>query len=389
MLRIGLTGGIGSGKSTVATRLAEHGALVIDADLIARQVVEPGTEGLAELVEAFGVGILADRALDRAKLAAIAFSDEASRLRLNSIVHPRVAARTAELLAEAPEDAVVVHDVPLLVENKMAALYHLVIVVDAPVETRVHRLVHSRGLSEEDARARIAAQATDEQRRAAADVWLDNSGPRDQVQAAVDKLWADRLVRFESNVRLHRHCDRGAPRIVAPDPAWPAQAERILARLRLVTGDKALRIDHVGSTAVPWLAAKDVLDFQIVVPTLDFSLDGPLAAAGFPHLPGFDEDAPHPPDIKPYLKRTHVSADPGRWANVHIRRQDSPFARLTLLFRDWLRGDSVARQEYERVKRGLAGDFANIPEYGTAKEPWFAGAVPRAEQWAAGTGWRL
>ncbi|HWM02188.1 MAG TPA: dephospho-CoA kinase, partial [Actinophytocola sp.] len=175
MLRVGLTGGIGSGKSTVAGRLSEHGAVVIDADRIAREVVEPGTAGLAELVEAFGDDVLTpDGALDRAALARRVFADDAARARLNGIVHPRIGERTAELMAAAPSEAIVVHDVPLLVENKLGPAYHLVLVVDAPVETRVARVLRDRGMSEQDARARVAAQADEPARRAAADVWLDN-----------------------------------------------------------------------------------------------------------------------------------------------------------------------------------------------------------------------
>ncbi|MGQ0837777.1 dephospho-CoA kinase [Actinokineospora sp.] len=390
MLRVGLTGGIGSGKSTVAGRLAEHGAVVIDADRIAREVVEPGTEGLAELVAAFGGGVLAeDGTLDRPALAALAFGTDDARATLNAIVHPKIGVRTAELMAQASADAVVVHDVPLLVENGLAPRYHLVIVVDAPVEVRVHRLVHSRGLTESDARARIAAQATEADRRAAADVWLDNTGPRDEVLAAVDELWADRLVRFEANVRLHRHTRRRAPRLVEPDPTWQAQADRVLARLRLAAGDAALRVDHIGSTAVPGLAAKDVLDFQVTVAALDDSLDGVLGAAGFPYLPGFDDDTPQPPHTDPALwrKRTHVGADPMRWANVHLRAEGGPGWRYALLMPAWLRADEAARGEYERVKRDLVGAFAAIPDYGDAKGPWFAQASARAEQWARRSGW--
>ncbi|MER6872833.1 dephospho-CoA kinase, partial [Amycolatopsis sp. NPDC000673] len=151
MLRVGLTGGIGAGKSTVANRLAEHGAVVIDSDRIAREVVEPGTPGLAALTEAFGEEILAeDGSLDRPALAARAFADDESRKRLNAIVHPLVGQRTGELMAEAADDAVVVHDVPLLVENDLAPAYHLVLVVDAPVEVRVRRLVEVRGMPEAD-----------------------------------------------------------------------------------------------------------------------------------------------------------------------------------------------------------------------------------------------
>lgn len=387
MLYVGLSGGIGSGKSTVAGRLAEHGAYIVDSDKIAREVVEQGTEGLAELVGTFGDGILAaDGSLDRQALATIAFADEESRQRLNAIVHPRVGARTAELIGQAPADAVVVQDIPLLVEIGMAPAYHLVVIVDAPVEVRVHRLVHSRGLIEADARARIAAQATEEARRAVADVWLDNSGPADKVLAQVDELWADRLVRYEANVRLHRHTPRGAPRLVPSDPTWPAQAQRVLSRLAFAAGEQALRIDHIGSTAVPGLAAKDVLDIQLTVAALDDSLDEPLARAGFPLLPGFDQDTPHDGSTH-WSKRTHVGADPARWVNVHVREQGSPGWRAALLMPAWLRADDAARVEYEQVKRDLADKFGSIPEYGEAKDDWFAQAFPRAEEWAVSTGW--
>lgn len=193
VLRIGLTGGIGSGKSTVSALLAERGAVIVDADQIAREVVEPGTPGLAAVVEAFGDGVLtADGALDRPAIAAIVFADDEARRTLNGIVHPLVRARAAELAAGLPEDAVVVNDVPLLVEAGQAHVYDLVLVVVADVETRVGRLVQ-RGLAEPDARARIAAQATDEQRRAVADVVLDNNGSPEELAAQVDRFWAERV----------------------------------------------------------------------------------------------------------------------------------------------------------------------------------------------------
>jgi len=193
VLRIGLTGGIGSGKSTVSRLLAEHGAVIVDADAIAREVVEPGTPGLAAIVEAFGISILAaDGSLDRPALAAVVFADPEARKRLDAIVHPLVRARAAEVAAAAPADAVVVNDVPLLVETGQAGSYDLVLVVEADPATRVARLVQ-RGLTAEDARARMAAQATDEQRRAVADVVLDNSGTPEELEAQVDRFWADRV----------------------------------------------------------------------------------------------------------------------------------------------------------------------------------------------------
>jgi dephospho-CoA kinase len=193
VLRIGLTGGIGSGKSTVSELLAAHGAVVVDADRIAREVVEPGTPGLAAVAEAFGDAVLAaDGSLNRPALAAIVFSDPEARRRLDGIVHPLVRRRTAELVAAAPEDAVVVNDVPLLVETGQASSYDLVVVVEADPEIRVARLVQ-RGLTEDDARARIAAQAGDEQRRAVAHVVLDNSGTPEELAAQVDRFWSERV----------------------------------------------------------------------------------------------------------------------------------------------------------------------------------------------------
>jgi dephospho-CoA kinase len=193
VLRIGLTGGIGSGKSTVAALLAERGAQVVDADRIAREVVEPGTPGLAAVVAEFGAEVLTtDGALDRPSLAGLVFGDPAARARLDAVVHPLVRARAAELVAAAPADAVVVQDVPLLVETGQAASYDLVVVVETDVETRVSRLV-DRGLSAEDARARIASQATDAERRAVADVVLRNDGDRDALAEQVDRFWAEQV----------------------------------------------------------------------------------------------------------------------------------------------------------------------------------------------------
>jgi dephospho-CoA kinase len=193
VVRIGLTGGIGSGKSTVSALLAERGAVVVDADRIAREVLEPGTPGLAAVVEAFGADILApDGSLDRPALAAVVFADPGARARLDGIVHPLVRARATELAGAAPEGSVVVHDVPLLVETGQGKAYDLVLVVEADPATRIERLVR-RGLSEEDARARIAVQATDAARRAVADVVLDNSGTVEQLAEQIERFWVEHV----------------------------------------------------------------------------------------------------------------------------------------------------------------------------------------------------
>ena len=192
-MRIGLTGGIGSGKSTVSALLSARGAVIVDADRIAREVVEPGTPGLSAIVEAFGGEVLsADGSLDRAALAAVVFAEPEARRQLDGIVHPLVRARAAELARAAPPDAVVVNDVPLLVETGQASSYDLVLVVQADPATRVSRLVQ-RGLTAEDARARMTAQASDDQRSAVADVVLDNSGSQEQLAEQVDRFWAERV----------------------------------------------------------------------------------------------------------------------------------------------------------------------------------------------------
>ncbi|GGL19787.1 dephospho-CoA kinase [Planomonospora parontospora subsp. antibiotica] len=195
MLKVGLTGGIGSGKSEVSRRLSDRGAVVIDADKIAREVVEPGTEGLARVVAVFGDEVLrADGSLDRERLGAIVFSDSEKLAALNGIVHPLVGARVAELqsrAAEADETAIVVYDVPLLVENGLAPMYDVVIVVDAADEVRLDRLTGVRGMSGQDARARIAAQASREDRLAAADIVIRNEGSLEELDARADEVWAE------------------------------------------------------------------------------------------------------------------------------------------------------------------------------------------------------
>lgn len=192
MLRVGLTGGIGSGKSAVSSRLAARGAVVVDADLLAREVLEPGTDGLVEVVAAFGADVLAaDGSLDRAALGRRVFGDESARRELEAIVHPRVRARAAELEAAAGQDAVVVHDIALLVETGQAGSFDVVVVVDVPLELALARLTGQRGMSKDEARARIAAQASRDERTGVADRVVDNTGTLAELEREVDALWQE------------------------------------------------------------------------------------------------------------------------------------------------------------------------------------------------------
>jgi dephospho-CoA kinase len=195
VLRIGLTGGIGSGKSEVSRRLAEHGAVLIDADVAAREVVVPGSPGLARIAETFGAGVLRpDGSLNRERLGEIVFGDPELRVKLNEIVHPLVREwmQEAERAAvQADGGAVVVHDVPLLAESRGKAGFDAVIVVDVPPELQVERLVRLRGMAAEQARARMAAQASREQRLAVADIVIDNSGSLADLDRRVAEVWAD------------------------------------------------------------------------------------------------------------------------------------------------------------------------------------------------------
>ena len=188
-MRVGLTGGVASGKSTVSAILAELGATVIDADQLAREVVEPGTPGLAAVVEEFGEEMLGDDGgLDRAALGAVVFADEQKRRRLEGILHPLIRERSKQIEAEAPSDGLVVHDIPLLAESGQADRFEAVIVVDVPEETQVERMTGQRGWTEEDARSRVAAQASREDRRAIATYVIDNTGTRDDLRERVTEV---------------------------------------------------------------------------------------------------------------------------------------------------------------------------------------------------------
>jgi dephospho-CoA kinase len=403
MLRIGLTGGIGAGKSAVSAAFAQRGAIIVDGDVIAREVVQPGTEGLASLVETFGKDILlTDGSLDRPALAAKAFRDDKARKKLNGIVHPLVGKRRSEIIAAVAEDAVVVEDIPLLVESGMAPMFPLVVVVHADAEVRVRRLVEQRAMSEEDARARIAAQADDEQRRAVADVWLDNSGSPAELERRAHDVWNNRILPFAHNLTA-RQIARAPARLVQADPGWPDQARRIVNRLKTACGHRAMRVDHIGSTAVPEFDAKDVIDIQITVESLAVAdeLAEPLLAAGYPRLEHITEDVAksgarstvahfdHSNDSSLWHKRIHASADPGRPTNVHIRVAGWPNQQFALLFVDWVAANPGVRADYLDVKRKADADGGgDIARYVNAKEPWFLDAYRRAWLWADSTGWR-
>ena len=386
MLRVGLTGGIGSGKSSVAARLAGLGAVVIDADRIAREVVEPGMPSLTAIRERFGPSVVSDDGiLDRAGLGRIVFGDRAALRDLEAITHPAIWARTAELFAAAPDDAIVVHDMPLLVEAGMTGEYHLVLAVLTDTETRVQRLVEHRGIPEDDARQRIAAQADDDARRAAADVLLDNNGSPEDLATAVDALWQSRIVPFAEALRSGTRSRAATSAQSPPDPTWPAQAARLLARIGHALGDRVVALEHIGSTAVPDLPAKDVIDLQVGVRDLT-EADGAafvadLASAGFVRVPGVDHD--NAKDGGTWPKRLHGSVDPGRVTHVHVRAVGSPGWDWAIDVRDWLRADPEARDAYAAAKAALAARHTDSGDYADAKEAWFDGADDRLRTWRA------
>ena len=395
MLRVGLTGGIGSGKSTAAQRFRELGAVVIDADQLAREVVAVGSSGLAAIHERFGDAVVAaDGSLDRVALGEIVFADAQARKDLEAITHPLIGARTRSLVESAAPDAIVVHDVPLLVELHMSANYHLTVVVGADEDIRMARLTGGRGFTEADAAARIAAQASDLQRRAAADAWLDNNGTVGGLLAQVESLWQDRLVGFNDNLMTGSRSRRpDTPTLVPYDESWPSVAARLIRRVSATLGDGAVAVEHIGSTSVPGLIAKNVIDLQVGVRRLS-EADAPqfvkaLADKGFPRSEGNTQDNPHAwaPDPLLWRKRFHGSADPGRIVHLHVREVDGPGWRYALLFRDWLRAEASERDAYAEHKRQLAQSVTTTTEYADAKEPWFLEASARADAWARHTGW--
>ena len=386
MLRVGLTGGIGSGKSAVAARLEHHGAAVVDADAIAREVVAPGTAGLAAVAAAFGDGVQAeDGSLDRPALAAIVFADPAARATLNAIVHPLIGAETGRRVAEAQQRGahVLIHDIPLLVEGGLAPGYHLVLVVEAPVEQRLARVLARSGLDEAQVRARMAAQAQEADRRAVADVWVDNGGSLAELHARLDALWSERLQPYAENLAVGRRAPRAPHALIAdPDPTWEAQAGRSLARVRRVVAARGTA-EHIGSTAVPGLPAKDVLDLMVVVANLAVAEEvaADLQEAGLVRPPGRWWDALA--DGTEVLKAFTANADPGRAVNCHVRTVDAPNVAEALLLRDWLRAHPERAAAYATTKRRLAAlPHATIDDYADSKSDFIRGELAAARLWS-------
>ncbi|MBM9466796.1 dephospho-CoA kinase [Nakamurella leprariae] len=300
MITAAVTGGIGSGKSTVSRRLAELGAVVSDSDQLARQVVAPGTPGLAAVAERFGAGVLtADGALDRAALAAIVFGDPAARRDLEAITHPLVRRAFRAVRDGAAPGAVVVNDIPILTALAVAASFHLVIGVTVDDDRRVARLI-DRGMTEADARARIAAQIGDAQRRPLCDVWLDNNGVLDALVRQVDRVWSERLVPFAAAVGD----DAAAPRSPAPvaTDLSPDDRARVQARLALAVGTDVVD-DERGR-------------FRAEIPA--GRTDEAIAAlhrAGWLPVPSVPSLQPHDGPGDPVLR----SADPGAPTEIVLR----------------------------------------------------------------------
>ncbi len=314
MLRIGLTGGIAAGKSLVAERFAGLGAVLVDADVLARAAVEPGSDGLDEVVTAFGREILTPQGeLDRPALGRLVFADQGARERLNAIVHPRVRIRAAALIEAAEQDAIVVEDIPLLVETGQAARFHLVVVVDAPDDVRIRRLVARRGLERGDAEQRIAAQSSREDRLREADVILPNDRAIDDLLAATDAFWRGRVLPYRDNLAAQVPARSGQQRAAATGLAGTrGLTRRVAAKLAAALPPGVADI----GPGVPGGGHDDVTSASLRVTTGKVEDLGALAAAveaaGFPRV----ED---PVDGGPAGEYTaHRSADPATNVTVSV-----------------------------------------------------------------------
>jgi len=396
MLRVGLTGGIGSGKSTVAALLRDLGAHVADADAVAREVVEPGQPALSAIADEFGAAVVdSDGSLDRAALAAMVFSDPQRLRALEAITGPAIAVRVAQLRGAVPVDTIDVYDMPLLVEKGLWVHEHLAVVVAVPAEERVRRLVAFRGMLEADARARIAAQATDDQRRQAADVWLPNEGTQDELREAVSRVWHERLVPYDDNLRHGIPVRRTRPvRLCGPDPTWAATGARVVARIAHALAGHGVEVDHVGSTSVADLVAKDVIDIQVGVRRLadadQTAFEAALTRAGYLVRHDNRSDTPHPAgaDLAGWEKRYYSGCDPEQVVHVHVREIGSPGYVFALAFRDWLRAEPAARTAYGAEKRRVAAlEVTGNGDYTSAKEPYFEVTFAQVQEWIGRSGW--
>ncbi|MCQ9366847.1 dephospho-CoA kinase [Brevibacterium sp. 91QC2O2] len=364
MLRIGLTGGIGAGKTTVAQLFRERGVPVVDADRVAREVVEPGMPALAALAHEFGPAVLdADGGLNRAELASRAFADQAHTDALNAIMHPAIAARSRELFASYERSSIVVHDVPLLVENDLAPDYQLSVLVDVPADIRLERLVAGRGLDPADAQARIARQADDETRRAVCDIHLDNAGDLSRVTDAFGKIFDLRLSPFAENLRLGLAAARG-PVELRPR-SWPAETARTVARIRRATARLGLSgIEPSGPGAVADLPALDLMEFHLRVDRpADPRLEVALEQAGFVPAPGdWSDDWEDGTPVE--ALRRFASADPGRPTVLYVGEPGSRAFDFAVWLRELLRSDAAERASFAGQLAEIADEHAGADDWG-------------------------
>jgi dephospho-CoA kinase len=341
MLRVVVVGQSGAGRTTVCRRLSEHGAVVVADDCV-------DTEG-------------PQRAAVSSKAAAVVVQDGAA--------YTGVGIPTA---------------------------FHLVVLVEAPEPERKARVANRAGLSpvvlspKAPGLVRQSASALD----GLADVVLDNSRSMDCLLASVDTLWSNRIVPYSSNLMQNHMALYGAPMLMPPSPDWQAKAARLSAKVRSAVGKRALSVDHIGSTAIPNLPAKAVIDLQLTVSSLNGGdyLSAALRDIGFLRHPTIDSNVAHGPiiDAQQWKKFYFKSADPGCKANLHVRPHGTAGWRFALLFRDWLRQDPQIREEYLSLKRRLTAQHCqdtDTSQYALAKDPWFACAFPRMEEWALRSGW--
>lgn len=328
MLRIGLTGGIAAGKSAVSRQLGDLGAVVVDADLLARQAVEPGSPGLDEVVAAFGPEVLgADGSLDRPALGRLIFADGSARERLNAIIHPRVRAEAARRIDEAPDAAVVVEDIPLLVETGQASRFHLVVVVDAPDEVRIERMIGQRGMKRGDAERRIAAQAPRPDRLREADAVLLNDRGLEDLHATTAALWEGRIVPFRDNLAA----GRAAARRLEPAPAGLAGTSglgrRLQAKLTAALPAGAVVGLDGGTGEAPGTASRGTSGYDDVVSavvrvgvpgSVEVDTASALAAAGFPQAGSSREQS------GAGVRAVHRAADPALDVTVLVRTPPDP-----------------------------------------------------------------